>query len=192
VQRENRPLSGAPVVLTLNPSSMRLPNLVLACSALLLSAACGRKKPAPVPAPAAAPAPPAENLAPLDDEARIYYDDAAVAFTDSVRLTIRDVESWRNIWNRATAGQASAPPLPDIDFRRQMVLLVGAGRLRSGDEIHVDSVGTRKGVTIAVVRTTVECPAFPAVAYPFEIVRVKRSDQEVRFVERKSSPDDCR
>lgn len=177
------------------PMSMRFPIPVLACSLLLVIAACGRKKPAPVPAPAYAPpyapAPPAENLAALDPDARIYYDDAAVAFTDSIRLTIRDVETWRNIWSRATAGQASAPPLPAIDFSRQMLLLVGAGRLRSGDQIHVDSVGTRKGTTVAVVRTTVECQAFPAVAYPFEIVQVKRSERAVLFVERQSRPADC-
>lgn len=174
--------------------SMRFPISALAWSLLLVIAACGGKKPAPVPAPASAPAPPAppaENMVPLDPDARIYYDDVAVAFTDSIRLTIRDVETWRNIWSRATAGQASAPPLPAVDFSRQMVLLVGAGRLRSGDQIHVDSVGTRKGTTIAVVRTTVECQAFPAVAYPFEIVRVKRSDRAVLFVERRSKPDDC-
>jgi hypothetical protein len=173
--------------------SMRFSIPVLTFSLLLAIAACGRKKPAPVPAPAPAyaPPPPAENLAALDPDARIYYDDAAVAFTDSIRLTIRDVETWRNIWGRATAGQASAPPLPAIDFGRDMLLLVGAGRLRSGDQIHVDSVGTRKGTTVAVVRTTVECQAFPAVAYPFEIVRVKRSERAVLFVERQSKPADC-
>jgi hypothetical protein len=173
------------------PMSMRFPISALAWSLLLMIAACGRKKPAPIPVPASAPAPPAEYMVPLDPDARIYYDDAAVAFTDSIRLTIRDVETWRNIWSRATAGQASAPPLPAVDFGRQMVLLVGAGRLRSGDQIHVDSVGTRKGTTIAVVRTTVECQAFPGVAYPFEIVQVKRSERAVVFVERQSKPADC-
>jgi hypothetical protein len=171
--------------------SMRFPIPVLACSLLLVIPACGRKKPAPVPAPAGAPAPPAENMMPLDSDARIYYDDAAAAFTDSIRLEIRDVASWRNIWSRATAGQASAPPLPAVDFSRHMLLLVGAGRLRSGDQIHVDSIGTRRGTTVAVVRTTVECQPFPAVAYPFEIVRVKRSDRAVLFVERQSKPADC-
>jgi hypothetical protein len=72
-----------------------------------------------------------------------------------------------------------------------MLLLVGAGRLRSGDQIHVDSVGTRKGRTIVVVRTTMECQDFPGDAYPFEIVRVKRSERGVLFVERRSKPADC-
>jgi hypothetical protein len=175
--------------------SMRFPLPTLVCGLLLVIAACGRKKPAPIaapaPAPVSAPAAPTEYIVPLDPDARIYYDDAAVAFTDSIRLTIRDVESWRNIWSRATAGQASAPPLPAVDFSSQMLLLVGAGRLRSGDQIHVDSVGTRGGTTVAVVRTTVECQAFPAVAYPFEIVRVERNDRAVLFEERQSKPADC-
>lgn len=170
-----------------------------ALAGLLVATACGRKKPAPVPAPAPAPAyapppapaPPAENMMPLDQDARIYYDDAAAAFPDSVRLTIRDAETWQNIWDRATAGQATAPPLPAVDFSRHMLLLVAAGRLRSGDQIRVDSVGTRRGTTIAVVRTTVECEHFPAVAYPFEIVRVKRSSGPVLFAERQGKPENC-
>jgi hypothetical protein len=171
---------------------MRMRSLICLLATLaLVSAGCGRKKPTPVPAPAYAPPPPAENMMPLEPDARIYYDDAAVAFTDSARLTIRDAETWRNIWSRATAGQASAPELPAVDFNRHMVLLVAAGRLRSGDQIHVDSVGTKKGTTVAVVRTTMECQEFPAAAYPFEIVRVKRSEHPVLFVERVGKPEGC-
>ncbi|MGH7528252.1 MAG: hypothetical protein ACREMX_16285 [Gemmatimonadales bacterium] len=127
---------------------------------------------------------------PVHPDSRVYYDDAAV-FTDSIRYTIRDAETWRSIWSRATQRQASAPPLPTIDFEHHMLLLVGAGPMRPGDEIHVDSVGKRRGRVVAVVRTTVECQPFPAKSYPFEIVVVRRSEAEVDFIERRDKAADC-
>jgi hypothetical protein len=126
----------------------------------------------------------------LPAENRVYYDDAA-AFTDSVRLTISDGESWNRIWRQATRAQATSPSLPDIDFKRDMLLLVSAGRLKPGDEIHVDSVGVQRGRPVAVVRTTVGCQSFPGEAYPLEIVRVPRSDSTMTFLERRAKAGDC-
>ncbi len=126
----------------------------------------------------------------VEPDARLYYDDVA-SFPDSIRSVIRDAETWANIWAQATRGQASAPPLPVVDFSRSIVLLVGAGRMRTGDQIHVDSVGTRNGRLVAVVRTSVDCQSIPTEAHPFEIVRVKRSDRAVVFVERRAKAPDC-
>ena len=78
-----------------------------------------------------------------------------------------------------------------MDFSRSIVLLVGAGKMRTGDQIHVDSVGMRNGRLVAVVRTTVDCHSIPNAAYPFELVRVKRSDRAVSFVERRAKAPDC-
>jgi len=121
---------------------------------------------------------------------RIYYDDAAT-YPDSVRLTIRDPESWQKAWLKATQAQATSPALPEIDFKRSMVVLVSAGRLNSGDEIHVDSVGLQSGRPVAVVRTTVACRPFPGDAFPLEIVRMPRSDSTVTFLERRTKTEDC-
>lgn len=177
---------------------MRRLLLCLACSVLLLQA-CHKKPPPPV-TPAAAPAappaapppapPPAENLSAVEQDARLYYDDVP-SFADSIRYVVRDAATWANIWTQATRGQASAPPLPAVDFSRSIVLLVGAGKMRTGDQIHVDSVGTKQGRLVAVVRTTVDCHSIPNDAYPFELVRVPRSDRAVQFVERRAKPADC-
>jgi hypothetical protein len=121
---------------------------------------------------------------------RIYYDDAAT-YSDSVRLTIKDSDSWKQAWLKATQAQATSPALPDIDFKQSMVLLVSAGRLNSGDEIHVDSVGLQSGRPVAVVRTTVQCKPFPGDAYPLEIVRMPRSDSAVTFLERRTKTEEC-
>jgi hypothetical protein len=175
---------------------MRLQFRFIALGILLIAAGCHHRKPVVVAAPAAPapppapPPPPADDMQALDATARIYYDDAA-AFTDSVRLTIRDVDTWRAVWSQATQAQATAPPLPAIDFSRQMVLLVSSGRMKPGDEIHVDSIGKRKGRFFAIVRTTVACQPFPSSAYPLEIVRVRRTEGSVVFVERRGKAEDC-
>jgi hypothetical protein len=142
------------------------------------------------PAPPPKPIPPADEMKPVPADDRIYYDDAT-AFRDSVRLTINDQDSWKSTWLRATQAQATPPALPEIDFQRYMLLLVSAGRLKPGDEIHVDSVGLQHGRPVAVVRTTVDCRPFPGDAYPLEIIRMKRTDSTVNFIERRGKTEDC-
>jgi hypothetical protein len=129
-------------------------------------------------------------MRPVDGEDRVYYDDAT-AFRDSVRQTISDPETWKSTWLRATQAQATPPPLPEIDFKRFMLLLVSAGALKPGDEIRVDSVGLQQGRPVAVVRTTIACSPFPGNAYPLEIVRMQRSDSTVTFLERRGKTEDC-
>ena len=112
-----------------------------------------------------------EVLTPVLSTARVYYDDGP-AFRDSVRMVVRDGAAWRTVWAQATSAQPAPPPLPAVDFEREMVLVVGAGKMTPGDQIHVDSAGVRRDFFVAVVRTIVQCRPFPADAYPLEIVRV--------------------
>ena len=131
-----------------------------------------------------------EMLTPVLSTARVYYDDGP-AFCDSVRMVVRDGAAWRTVWAQATSAQPAPPPLPAVDFEREMVLVVGAGKMTPGDQIHVDSAGVRRDFFVAVVRTIVQCRPFPADAYPLEIVRVTRSDKTATFVERRERAANC-
>ena len=131
-----------------------------------------------------------EMLTPVLSTARVYYDDSP-AFRDSVRMVVRDGAAWRTVWAQATSAQPAPPPLPAVDFEREMVLVVGAGKMTPGDQIHVDSAGVRRDFFVAVVRTIVQCRPFPADAYPLEIVRVTRSDKTATFVERRERAANC-
>ena len=62
------------------------------------------------------PTAPPDEMRPVEDDDRIYYDDVT-AFRDSARLTIDDPDTWRTTWLRATQAQASPPTLPEIDFQ---------------------------------------------------------------------------
>jgi hypothetical protein len=72
-----------------------------------------------------------------------------------------------------------------VDFSKDMVVVVAGGRMKPGDAIRVDSIGTHGTTTILAIRTTVACQPFPTDAFPFEVVKVTRTDGQVRFTEHK-------
>ncbi len=156
-------------------------------------AACHRGKAAAVAAPTPA-------LAPLERMARLYYDNGG-GIQDSLRMVVRDAATFGNLWKRATSQQDQPPPVPNVEFDHQMVLVAGAGRMTPEDQIQMDSVGVRKeagadgkvrDVLTAYVRTIVGCHRFNAAAYPLEIVQVRRFDGPVRFAETRVTPTNCR
>jgi hypothetical protein len=130
------------------------------------------------------------SLSPVLPSTRLYSDDGP-AYTDSVRLAVRDITTWQQVWAQATSTQASPPPLPSVDFAREMVLVAAAGQMHPGDQIRIDSAGVRAGVFVAIVRTITACRQFPAAAYPLDIVRVEKTDREVTWTERRERAPDC-
>jgi hypothetical protein len=154
-------------------------------------AACGRG--------ASAPAPAAPRWSPVPESAREYYDNSG-GIRDSLRQVVRDAETMQKVWKEATSKQTSPAPLPNVDFSREMVLVVAAGRMSAEDEIHVDSVDVRKerdergkdrDVMVALVRSVEGCRRVKAVGYPVEIVRVRRFDGPVRFAEQRVQAEGC-
>jgi hypothetical protein len=157
----------------------------LVLASLAMGAACWRRGPAGE--PTAAP-----WLA-VASGARLYSDNAG-GIQDSVRTVVRDEATLRQLWGQATTGQATPPSIPRVDFAREMVLVVAAGRKTPRDEIRVDSVRVRREtdasgrtqeVMSAMVRTIEGCGRFSAPAYPVEIVRVRRFDGRVTFTEQR-------
>lgn len=147
--------------------------------ATLATAACAKHAPVAV-----------DDVAPVLTSARLYYDDGP-AFQDSLRLIVRDLASWREVWWQATSSQASPPARPPFDFARDMAIIVGAGRMSPGDLVHVDSAGIRRDRYVVVVSTILECDRFPGEAYPLEIVRVPRQDRPVEWVNHRGKAPQC-
>ena len=148
----------------------------------------------------AAPAAAAAAWTALPSTAMVYYDNSG-GIQDSVRMIVREGTALRDVWRQATSSQSSPPPMPEIDFAREMVLVVGAGRMTPDDMVQVDSVvvrtepvaGTRpKRVMDVLVRTIRGCQTFRSDAYPLAIVRVPRFDGDVRFTERRDRAEGCR
>jgi hypothetical protein len=169
------------------PISLR--RAALAACALACAAACGRGGAPSVPPP----------LGPVP-QASLMYDDDGGGLRDSVRLVVRDPAALDALWRRATAGQPAPPPLPAVDFRREMVVAVAAGRMTPDDRIRVDSVGMRRepgengrvrDVLAVLVRTTEACERYSTAVYPLQVVRMRRYDGPVVFVERRERAEGC-
>jgi hypothetical protein len=152
-------------------------------TALLVVGACSRGR---------QEAPPAPWL-PLATDARLYTDNAG-GIQDSMRTVVRDASTLRLVWQQATAGQASPPSVPAVDFAREMVLVAATGRMTPEDEVRIDSVRVRHETdasgrveeVMSVLVSTVEgCGHFTAPAFPIDIVRVRRFDGRVTFIDRR-------
>jgi hypothetical protein len=152
--------------------------ICLACAVVAVTVSC---KSAPTVTPALAPVLPSE---------RLLYDDQT-GYQDSVTMVVRDPATWGAVWRTANLNQASVPPMPAVEFSTHMVLVVGAGRMRPGDQIRVDSLGVRGNAFVAVVRIIEECQPFPADVYPLEIVKAPRNDNEVLFDVRRIRGTQC-
>jgi len=133
----------------------------------------------PPPTPVAPPAP-------------IYYDTGG-GIRDSMREVISDQATYAQRWQQATSAQPSPPQAPPVDFNREMVIVVAAGRKTPEDQIHVDSLftrrelmssGEREETLIIAVRTVIGCGRVRTEAYPVEIVRALRFEGPIRWDER--------
>ena len=157
-----------------------------------VGAGCGRGGAPGGPAPAAA----GPAWRGLPDTARLYYDNSG-GIRDSLRMVIRDQATLSEVWTQATSSQTAPPAAPTVDFGREMVLLVAAGRKTPEEQIRVDSLvvqraaGGGPNTFHALVRLTEGCQRFNIDAYPLEIVRVQRFEGPVEFIERVDRPSDC-
>lgn len=175
----------------MNPLSPSPRRAALACALFAAAAGCaGGRGASPAPAP----------MGPVPQASLLYDDDAGGGVRDSVRLVVRAPAELDDLWRRATAGQSAPPPAPAVDFAREMVVAVAAGRMAPDDRIRVDSVGLRREpgadgrvreVLAVLVRTTEECGRYATPVYPLQVVRVRRYDGPVMFVERRERGERC-
>ena len=168
---------------------MRLSGSCCILAAALGAAACGGKAP-----------PPPLPLGPVPVDARLLYDNGG-GIRDSGQVVIRDAASLQEVWQRATSTQSTPPPVPQVDFARDMVVAVSGGRMTPSDQIHVDSAGFRREQTpagseqrvLAVHYTVTEgCTRINRDAYPVELVRLRRFNGDVRFMGRRERAANCR
>ncbi len=180
-----------------SPETLARPAAVLSTLALaLVLAACGRGSTS-APSPALPPPPPAAEPYPVPQ--RLYYDNGG-GVQDSLRVVLREEGTFRMRWEQATSRQAVPPPPPQVDFSREMVVLVSAGRMTTEDQIQVDSAtvvqamdaeGEMRPVLTLHVRTIRGCGRFNVDAWPLELLRLRRFEGEVRFSERVTQAEGC-
>ena len=104
-----------------------------------------------------------------------------------LRLVIKSRDEFSNFWKQLTAGHAGAPPPPEIDFSKEIVVVAAMGeRPTSGYWIFIDGACEVDGqveVFVSSVGTTACAGQFPVVTYPADAVRLPRTDLPIVFRE---------
>ena len=107
---------------------------------------------------------------------------------DSLRAVVRDSALWRELWARINQPFLPSPPLPSIDFRREMIVVAALGaRPTAGYDVVIEGVAQDStGIEVALRRQTPApgCPVAAAMTQPLDLARIPASDHPVRFRER--------
>ncbi len=108
--------------------------------------------------------------------------------SDSTRLVVRDSSVWRQLWNAINRPFVPPPPLPPIDFAREMIIVAALGaRPTAGYDIVIESaVRDSSGVEVDVRRSTpaVGCPVSAVMTQPVDLARVPIAPELPHFRER--------
>jgi hypothetical protein len=106
---------------------------------------------------------------------------------DPARRVITDAQAFQAVWDQAHARRGHKPPLPEVDFGREAVVLASLGtRSTGGYTIDIDSVRARNDAVDVFVRTTSPgptCGATAALTQPVVMVAIPRTPLPVRFEE---------
>jgi len=106
---------------------------------------------------------------------------------DSLRIVIRDAKAWRKIWQRIHTPFSPEPALPEIDFSRQLVVVVALGtRPTGGYGIIVDRAFQRDNRLEIKVRKQSPgqtCFTNQSVTQPVDIVLIPKTERSVVFRE---------
>jgi hypothetical protein len=109
-------------------------------------------------------------------------------FDMPARLVVIDADTWRAVWNQIYLRSAPVPPLPVVDFSKEMIVVVALGS-RSTGGFNILLTGANElsadGTTISIssVSPGPGCITTQAFVEPVDIARVARRNGEVRFVE---------
>src|SRR6266571_514856 len=124
----------------------------------------------------------------LGDSLRHLRRTSHSGYAFALRAVAGDSTNFRRIWEDAVRGNPGAPPMPQVDFERNMVIVAAmASKPSTGFAITIDSVVGR-GPTVEVHVTLASpgslCIQGPAFTNPVDIVEVSRSVGTVLFRDR--------
>lgn len=108
------------------------------------------------------------------------------------RLVIRDRAEFNELWNKIMSTASDKPPLPEVDFSREMIIVAAMGQQPSRYEIIIDSACEVDNQLEVLVRTTrfLPCGAYPGLLpETVDIVRLPKTDLPVVFRETEVTSD---
>jgi len=112
----------------------------------------------------------------------------AYKYPDQEGKVISDQEKWEPLWDKLQIFTIPQPALPEIDFSKQIILGVFAGKKDGGGYmVHVEKVIIKPGQEIVIyvvekrVRPSDQASNNSQSAHPFQIITIPRVDLPVRF-----------
>lgn len=115
--------------------------------------------------------------------------------TEPRRVVIRDDAAWRAAWEEIWARTGpTPPPLPAIDFTRDVIVLAALGQRNSGGYgIMVDSASRATSGTVVWVTklTPGKCGTTAALTQPVDVVSMPKVAGNVEFRERETVSPGC-
>ena len=105
------------------------------------------------------------------------------------RLVVRDTETWRSTWNKIYEGHSPVPPLPEIDFSKEAIIVAALGQRGSGGySIIFDSASPNAAGGLDVVVRSISpgsnCGTTAALTQPADVARIPSGYASVRFIEK--------
>ncbi|HEU4615317.1 MAG TPA: protease complex subunit PrcB family protein [Kofleriaceae bacterium] len=107
---------------------------------------------------------------------------------DAVRTVVRDSAQWNALWQTIARPFYPAPPMPQVDFDRDMVVVAALGaRPSSGYDIVIEGAQQDTSSIEIALRTSSPapgCPVTAAITQPVDLATIPTSPRPVRFRER--------
>lgn len=107
---------------------------------------------------------------------------------ESVFTVLRTAAEWDSVWAMVHRNQITQtlPAAPAVNFTQEMVLLAGLGtQSTTGWNIRIDTVVTRRDTLRVIIHSVgPQCVAGMSITYPWDAVRVPRTDGPVQFIRR--------
>jgi hypothetical protein len=175
---------------------IRALTLALAFVAFLV-AACGEEEASPTPSPSApsgqpealaTPSPPPADGQPatpvagaMEFETIETGQNSGIGGSGPLAVKIDTQAAWEEFWSRHKSLVTPVPPLPAVDFSREMVIAVlDQQEVSGGYRLEITGVEMTVGgleVRVSKEKPGQRCLVAAAISQPFHIVRTLKSDQ---------------
>ncbi|MGZ8940379.1 MAG: protease complex subunit PrcB family protein [Limisphaerales bacterium] len=110
----------------------------------------------------------------------------------AMQLVVTNSSQWEKLWREHSAQRIPAEPAPEINFEKETVFFVAAGRKRSGGhQIEIAKINPREGETEVIVKSRSPKPGgiqIQALTAPFHVVAVPKIQGNVKFKIEGASP----
>lgn len=110
---------------------------------------------------------------------------SASAITVPRRIVIRAETDWRQLWSEHIAGLVPSPPLPQVNFRTDMVIAIFRGETEGGFPITITVIEKRPTELVVSFQELSPPPGFPlgvaVIRQPYHVVQVEWLSLPVTF-----------